>query len=276
MQRRVLAVTAAAVMFGSAAAPASFVALTVNPERVQVVGMPCLPSSVKVGLTNTGTADRYVDLEIGAQAPVTPDRRIISTWLPAWDPDHTVSTAIGITVPRNAKPGDYELNLSVDRTRRTVPVKVLPLPSKGEGDNLAVGEQARSSSTHGSFRTCGAVDGDANPENWSTSTGWNDATRGAFPDDYTVTLVAPTTIGRVELQTLDSAKYPAAQNGLRDWDVQVRSAGSWATVSQVRGNVLGRVKSTFPAVTADAVRIVALDSNDHAYSRIVELEVYSR
>ncbi|SDN47453.1 discoidin domain-containing protein [Allokutzneria albata] len=249
------------------------VTISVTPEKVQVVGLPCLPGSLKVGLTNTGTTDRYVDLELSAPSPVVLDRKVISTWLPAWDPDHTVVTPVGVSVPRTAKPGTYSLSLSVDRTRRTVPVEVLPLPPK---DNLVLGEQASASSTHGSFRTCGAVDGDANSANWSTSTGWNDATRAVFPDEYSVSLVAPSTIGRVELQTLDSARYPAAQNGLRDWDVQVRVSGSWVTVDQVRGNVTGRVKSVFPAVQADAVRIVVLDSNDHLYSRIVELEAYPR
>jgi len=153
-------------------------------------------------------------------------------------------------------------------------VTVDPLPPKGPGDNLALGEQATASSTHGNFTLCGAVDGDKDSEHWDTLTGWNDGTRAAFPDTYDVALSAPATVNRVELYTLDSAKYPARLNGLRDWDVQARVAGAWQTVAQVRGNTAGHVTSTFTPVEADAVRILCLDGNDHTYSRIVELEVY--
>jgi hypothetical protein len=249
--------------------------ISATPQQVQVVGLPCLPGALTVGMTNTGSAARYADMEMTARRPVILDRRVFSSWLPVAEPDRTVSVKVGVTVPRDAKPGKYTVDLNVDRSRLTVPVEVLPLPPKGDGDNLAVGEQAAASSTHGSFQLCGAVDGDANSDNWSTSTGWNDGTRAVFPDNYSVTLPNATSISRIVTGTLDSAKYPAASYGLRDFDVQVRTGGAWVTVHQVRGNVAGKVTSTFPATTADAVQIVALDSNDHAYSRIVELGVYS-
>lgn len=227
-------------------------------------------------MTNTGSRDAYVDAELSATGPVELERRVVSSWLPAWDPDHTVTTDVGVTVPRTAAPGDHTVTVRTDRARLTVPVRVLPLPGKEDGDSLALGEQASASSTHGNFRLCGAVDGDTDSENWSVSTGWNDGTRGVFPDDYSVTLAEPAPVGRIETYTLDSARYPAERTGIRDFDVQVRSGGAWLTVDEVRGNVEGRVTSTFDPVTADAVRIVVHDSNDHSYSRIMELEVYSR
>jgi hypothetical protein len=57
--------------------------------------------------------------------------------------------------------------------------------------------------------------------------------------------------------------------------VQVQVGGQWQTVAQVRGNVTGTVSSAFPPVAAEAVQVVALASNDGAYARIVELEVFS-
>jgi hypothetical protein len=78
----------------------------------------------------------------------------------------------------------------------------------------------------------------------------------------------------VTLHTLDSARYPAARNGLRDYDVRLRAGGAWTTVAQVRGNVAGVVESRFDPVVADAVEIVGLAANDGTYSRIVELEVW--
>jgi len=74
--------------------------------------------------------------------------------------------------------------------------------------------------------------------------------------------------------TLDSARYRAADWGLRDYDVQALVGGAWTTVASVRGNTLGTVDSTFPQVSTIAVRLLIIDSNDHTYSRVVELEAY--
>ncbi|MGW6201410.1 galactose-binding domain-containing protein [Kribbella sp. NPDC055110] len=266
----------AAALLGSGSMPAatSDVAVSVAPEQLSVVGLPCFPASLNLTMTNTGSQDRYADLTLEPTGPLQLSRTLFSSWLPALDPDQPVSAPVEIRVPRDTKPGSYKIGVEVDRNQLTVPVTVEPLPSKGPGDNLALGEQATASSTHGNFTLCGAVDGDKDPEHWDTLTGWNDGTRAVFPDTYDVALSTPATVNRVELYTLDSVKYPARVNGLRDWDVQVKVGGAWQTVAQVRGNTQGHVTSTFDPVQADAVRILCLDGNDHTYSRIVELEVY--
>jgi hypothetical protein len=265
----------AAALLGSSSMPkATDVAVSVSPQQLSVVGLPCFPGNLTLTMTNTGRQDRYADLTLAPTGPLQLSRTLFSSWLPAVDPDQPVSAPVEIRVPRDTQPGTYKIDLEVDRSRLTVPVTVNPLPSKGPGDNLALGEQATASSTHGNFTLCGAVDGDHDSEHWDTLTGWNDGTRAAFPDTYDVALSAPATVNRVELYTLDSAKYPARVNGLKDWDVQVRVGGAWQTVAQVRGNTAGHVTSTFEPIQADAVRILCLDGNDHTYSRIVELEVY--
>ncbi|WP_350280259.1 hypothetical protein [Kribbella sp. HUAS MG21] len=272
----------AAALIGSSSMPSatsepsatSDVAVSVTPERLNVVGLPCFPGSLNLTMTNTGTMDRYADLTLEPTGPLQLSRTLFSSWLPAVDPDQPVSAPVEVRVPRDTAPGSYQLTAEVDRKQVTVPVTVDPLPPKGPGDNLALGEQATASSTHGNFTLCGAVDGDKDSEHWDTLTGWNDGTRAAFPDTYDVALATPATVNRVELYTLDSARYPARLNGLRDWDVQVKSAGTWQTVAQVRGNTAGHVTTTFAPTQAEAVRILCLDGNDHTYSRIVELEAY--
>lgn len=255
--------------------PPSDVQIGVQPTELSVVGLPCFPGNLTLTMTNTGTEDRYADLTLDPSGPLKLSRELFSSWLPAKDPDQPVSAPVEVRVPRDTQPGAYSIDLEVDRSTVTVPVTVNPLPPKGPGSNLALGEQAAASSTHGNFALCGAVDGDKDSEHWDTLTGWNDGTRAVFPDNYDVALAEPTTINRVELYTLDSVKYPAPTNGLRDWDVQVRSGtGAWQTVAQVRGNTLGHVTSTFDPVQADAVRILCLAGNGNTYSRIVEVEVY--
>jgi hypothetical protein len=79
----------------------------------------------------------------------------------------------------------------------------------------------------------------------------------------------------VDLYTLNSTQYPAAKYGLKDWDVQALVNGSWQTVTQVRNNTAPLTTSTFPPLTATAIRVTTLASNEGpTYSRIVELEVY--
>lgn len=259
-----------------AAAPTrGTVQVSASPERLDVVGLPCLPGELTLTMINTGSESRYADLFLDPTGPLQLSRDIFSSWLPAADPDQPVSAPVEVRVPRNADPGDYAIALRLDRARLDVPVRVQPLPAKDPGSNVALGEQAAASSTHGNFELCGAVDGDADSEHWDTLTGWNDGTRAAFPDTYDVALAEPTMINKVVLATLDSSRYPAKSVGLRDWDVQVRSGdGDWRTVAEVRGNVAGRVTSTFDPVRADDVRILCRAGNDNTYSRIVELEVY--
>ncbi|TDO54576.1 F5/8 type C domain-containing protein [Kribbella sp. VKM Ac-2527] len=251
------------------------VQVSTNPQQLSVVGLPCFPGNLTLTMTNTGTESLYADLTLSPTGPLQLSRELFSSWLPAVEPDQPVSAPVEVRVPRDTHSGQYSIDLEVDRTKVTVPVQVNPLPPKGPGSNVALGEQATASSTHGNFALCGAVDGDNDSEHWDTLTGWNDGTRAVFPDTYDVALAEPTTIDRVELYTLDSIRYPAAANGLRDWDVQVRSGGgAWTTVASVRGNTAGHVTSTFTPTQADAVRILALAGNGNTYSRIVELEVY--
>lgn len=283
MRRQIAVVAMSAAALGVITAVASTAArpdddpvrLTATPERVEVVGLPCLPSSFQLGMTNVGSADLYADVELSAGGPVELDRGLVSSWLPAWDPGHTVTSRVGITVPRDAAPGSYDVRATTDGAEVTVPIEVLPQPPKGPGDNLALGERATASSTHANFDVCGAADGITSSADWDTLTGWNDATSRVFPDTYDIALAAPATVARVETWTLDSAQYPAARYGLRDFDVQVRVGGAWQTVHEVRGNTAGRVTSAFAPVTADAVRIVGLASNNGDYSRLVEVEVFS-
>ena len=251
------------------------VQMSVQPEQLSVVGLPCLPGNLTLTMTNTGNEDRYADLTLDPSGPLQLSRELFSSWLPAVDPDQPVSAPVEVRVPRDTQPGNYSIELEVDRSKLKVPVTVIPLPAKDPGSNVALGEQATASSTHGNFAVCGAVDGDNDTEHWDTLTGWNDGTRAVFPDNYDVALAAPATINRVELYTLDSKQYPAPTNGLRDWDVQVRKGtADWQTVAEVRANTLGHVTSTFDPVEADAVRILCLAGNGNTYSRIVEVEVY--
>lgn len=252
------------------------VEVSARPEQIEVVGLPCLPTTFTVGMTNPGDAAVYADTFVTADEPLEANRGVFSSYVPAGG---TVTAPVQVTTARDTAPGSYGISLDAGHGEVQVPVEVRPIPPRGPGVNLALGEQAFASSTNGNFHVCGAVDGNRSSDDWnvpdrSRTTGWNDSTSGVFPDTYGVRFPEPTAVGRVDVLTLDSTRYPAARYGLRDWDVQVQVGGQWQTVAQVRGNVAGTVSSTFPAVTAEAVQVVALASNDGAYARIVELEAF--
>jgi hypothetical protein len=245
------------------------VEISATPQPVEVVPLPCFPAGkLTLGMTNTGRKPTIADMRVSADPALTLSRHQFSSYLPV---DQLVKAPLEITVPRGTAPATHTVALTVGKERLQVPVVIKPVPPR---DNLLLGEQAVASSTNGNMRLCGGVDGNADSAQWGAS-GWHDNTKGVFPDTYGVDFVQPTTIGRVVLQTLDSTTYPAAVMGIRDFDVQVRTGSSWTTVDEVRGNVQGRVTITFEPRAVDAVQLVIHDSNDHGYSRIVELEGYS-
>jgi alpha-L-rhamnosidase len=110
---------------------------------------------------------------------------------------------------------------------------------------------------------------------WNAGDGWNDATRGVWPDTLTATWERPVMLGSIRVLTIDTPEQSALGYGLRDYDVEALVDGSWRVVASVRGNTSGTVESAFEPVETAAVRLKTLDSNDHAYSRVIELEAYA-
>ncbi|MGW5363618.1 hypothetical protein [Actinopolymorpha pittospori] len=246
------------------------------PEVVEAAQpLPCLAGGAfTVGLTNTSDTPVYANLDLSVDEPLKLSRRLWSTYLPAHEPDVTVTTDVAVEVPEGTEQGRYLATLTSGRQKQKVWVEVGSVVQPGPSANLALGQQAFASSTHSNVRLCGGVDGNTDSGQWGAS-GTHDATSGVFPDTYGVTLAEPAVVGRVEVYTLDSTQYPAARMGVRDVDVQVHTAAGWQTVAEVRDNEVGRISARFEPVEADEVQVVTYDSNDHKYSRIVELEVYA-
>jgi hypothetical protein len=143
-----------------------------------------------------------------------------------------------------------------------------------ESPNLAAGASVSASSTNSRFSAASVVNGLTDSTAWDRGDGWNDATLDAFPDWLELRLPCAPEVGRVDVHTLDSAQFPAARFGLRDYDVQVLADGEWVTVDEVRGNTAGVVASRFPRVRTAAVRVLVHGSNDGDHSRVIEVEVY--
>ena len=154
-------------------------------------------------------------------------------------------------------------------------VRAAPPAPPEPTDNRVREATLSASSSHPAFPVSTLADGETDQSPWcsgQTGRGWNDATKSAFPDDVTATFPQAVELGRAVVFTLDRDSCP--YGGVSDFDVQVSVGGEWRTVDSVRDNRDARVESTFPAVSASALRIVVHDSTDHDYSRLVEVEAY--
>jgi hypothetical protein len=239
----------------------AYAVVEVLPERP--VLLPGEPTSIAFRIRN------YSDVDLVVEPVVSVPE------------GYTATTATSVTVPAD---GDAELHVTV--TRSTAELREVDL-------HLAVGDVTSqvtlepsdnwmriaamsASSTHSPSAPTYLNDGRTDPADWGGggANGWNDDTPGQWPDTITASWGHPIGLSRIVVHTLDSTIYPAAAWGVRDYDIEVRATGTWQTVTQVRDNVVGVIESTFATVQTDAVRIVVHDSNDHTYSRLVEVEGY--
>ena len=268
-----LAIVAVA-MCGSAPAvaaepPAAAVLLTVDPQALPVTTGQCNGGQLLVRLTTRGPAPVYADAVVTASEALHLRRRLISTWLPA---GYTRTVGVPVVAATGTPAGAYAVSVTSGEQRIDVPVAVSP---PGPSANLArSAARVSASSSRAGFLVCGAVDGDADPAHWGYGTGWADGTGRQWPDWYQLSWDTPQRLSRVDIATVNSAEFPTARYGLRDWDVQLATAGGWRTVAEVRGNTAATVGSTFPAQQTDALRIVTYAANSaNDQSRIVELTV---
>jgi hypothetical protein len=246
--------------------------LATDVAAVTVSPVPCAKQSFELRFGNTGKKPVYADAFINAPAPLVVSRQLVSSYLP---PGYTLKVPIVVTAPKGAAPGKYTIEITAGDQKLSLPIEIGQPPVDTSGNLARYVPVTASTENLPVYPACGAVDGDRDSEHWALTTGWNDASRGLFPDWLQVTFDQPQSIGRVDLYTLDSKKYPAARYGLKDWDVQAQVDGAWQTVAEVRNNTAGLTQSAFAPVTASAVRILCLASNEGlTYSRIVELEVY--
>lgn len=243
------------------------VAVAFSPDRGKLAAVPCGVQVLELRITNDSDDAFFTDVALSAQAPLRIARRAVSTYVPA---GYTVTVPVEVRAQPGGDPGTYEVTADGGRDQALARVSVEELT----GDDLARGATPTASSTHGGFPVCGIVDGDRDQSDWAELTGWNDGTKGDFPDWVRVDFAQPQQVGAAEIVTRNGSSTPARVKGLRDWDVQVRADGEWQTVATVEDNEQGTVRSQFPAVTTSAVRILIHASNDGSYSRIVELSVY--
>jgi hypothetical protein len=143
---------------------------------------------------------------------------------------------------------------------------------------------ATASSTQSSrnYSPAGAINGDRVGAGWEQGGGWNDDTRGVWPDYLDINFNASRTISEIRVYTLQNdfhnpvepdASTAADYYGLLDFDIQYWSGTAWVTVpgGEIRGNDKAMRTVTFPSLSTTKIRINVLNGRSY-YSRIVEVE----
>ncbi|MCA1593764.1 MAG: hypothetical protein LC754_14165, partial [Acidobacteria bacterium] len=125
----------------------------------------------------------------------------------------------------------------------------LPCPALLNYALSTLGGVASASSTYTSrnYSPLSAIDGERAGANWESGGGWNDATRGVWPDTLQIDMNGSKTINQINVYTLqDNFKQPVEPTptmtcglyGLIDFDVQSFDGTNWVTVpgGAIRGN----------------------------------------
>lgn len=141
---------------------------------------------------------------------------------------------------------------------------------------------ASSTYTTRNYSAAGAIDGGHTSAGWEAGNGWNDNTRGVFPDWLQVDFAGTRTVNEIRVYTLpDGYSTPtepttettATGYGLLDFDVQYWDGSSWVTVpgGEIRGNDRAMRVLSVPGISTAKIRVLVHDARAY-FSRILEVE----
>jgi PKD domain len=258
----------------------------------------CLPNTAPIAQLNATSPDSgakplTVNFDGSASSDADPIDTIASYTFNFGDGGDDVTQASPTISHTFDKAGEYPVKLVVTDSRGKVSSNTAQHLVEVTGPctrfNVALASNlsnilASSSQSSGLYPATSAIDGDRTGNNWGNNGGWNDSTRGVFPDSLEVDFPTSDTIDEIDVITLQNNWTTAGQpdlttscsgEGILDFDVQYWNGQQWVTVPN--GSVTGNDKAwrqfTFAAITTTKIRVVVNNARNN-YSRIVELEAY--
>jgi hypothetical protein len=140
---------------------------------------------------------------------------------------------------------------------------------------------------NGGYPPESAINGDRSGAGWGSGTGgWNDNTRGAWPDTLEVDFNGSKTITGIRVYTVQNdfrnpveptPTTPADLYGLIDFDVQTFDGTNWVTVpgGSITGNDKAmQVFTLATPITTTKMRVVVNNARSN-WSRITEVEAFT-
>jgi hypothetical protein len=97
--------------------------VVLSSEVSELTVRPGIAEKVRLGITNTSSKGRFIDVTITARSPVRPSKPGLTTYVPAGG---TVHTTVGVTAAVDGEPGAYDVVFASGRGARLgLPVTVL-------------------------------------------------------------------------------------------------------------------------------------------------------
>ncbi len=155
---------------------------------------------------------------------------------------------------------------------RTAPRRA---PSNVGAASFGATATASSTSSARTSPPSSVIDGERDGNAWGAGGGWNDATRGAFPDSVEVNLNVTQTVNVIDVYTLKNSPNngstvgdvtPATSYGITSFEVQTWDGAQWVTVpgGAVTGNTRAKRRFSFAtAISTDRVCVVVHGSADN-------------
>lgn len=150
----------------------------------------------------------------------------------------------------------------------------------------ALGSIATATTQHASglYPASGAINGNRTGSDWGNGGGWNDGSRGTYPDELEVNFGLARTLNQVRVYTLQNnwqsggeptLETSASAEGIIDFKVEYWNGSAWVQVpgANVTGNDKAVRVFTFDDIVTTKIRIVVTASRNN-WSRIVEVEAF--
>lgn len=187
--------------------------------------------------------------------------------------------------------GGWTLNITTDCTATPTPTPTPTPECTVDRANVALaanGASAAASSSHssGAYPASAVINGDSIGNTWGTSTGgWNDGTRAAYPDLFEVTFAGARIINEIAVVTLQNGwqnattapdeNTLATAEGILDFVVEYWDGSAWVAIpnGSVTGNDRARRRFTFAAITTTKIRVNITNARNN-WSRLVEVEAW--
>ncbi|MEQ7129186.1 discoidin domain-containing protein [Actinopolymorpha sp. B11F2] len=113
--------TAGLAMARPASGAGDRISLSSNVEQLSV--RPCLPETIRLGITNNGSKAEFVDVTITAEQPLQASKPGVTTYVPAHS---TVEVSIRISATIDAAAGTYDVGFHTGRSETLhVPITVV-------------------------------------------------------------------------------------------------------------------------------------------------------
>ncbi|HEX6189428.1 MAG TPA: PKD domain-containing protein [Pyrinomonadaceae bacterium] len=145
------------------------------------------------------------------------------------------------------------------------------------------GAGASASSTYNAgYAASSVIDGERKGLNWGNLGGWNDATRGTYPDWVDIQFNGAQKLTEIRVFTVQNdfqnpvepdINTPATVYGILDFEVQYWDGSQWVTVPNgaVTGNDKAMRVFQFPEITTTKIRVLVTNARNN-FSRLTEVE----